>query len=610
MFKLLTADPASNAHKQNKPQKSTGVGNTNAISSDGIIPDWTSLPHEILITIFRYASEPLRDDSLRVAKPTLNWLVSSSLTCKAFSTPALIVLYESPPLRTLAGPHSLLSLLKHEPHASGITYASKVKRFEVDAIDTVAYTLTGWGKIDLVELLSKMPQLSHVKIIESSDNPPYRQLRYGKHWTYPHDMFDTMSEREVSLRSWHWNAQMIKRPKQDEPMFLPEFAEFATQAHQTTALRHVRDLSISHLALYQRKRRSKSGEENRQQEFTGEHLAKVLASLKWLKHLSLVSCSAFERDMHSIMQALPDALESLAIKNTQGIYSEPLAAFLKQRGRYLRELVLDHNQALDLSFLQDLKESCPRLCKLQMDLTFYNAVASWVEKNPLFDTLLLAEDVPTWPPTLQTIELYNLRQWGSEAAEAFFMSLISSASELPDLRFLTIKAILDMSWRERAGFRETWIARLRHVFLRRCKPPNPVLASKRTFRESLEGLKSGILNRDASPHSNSDHTDTVRTTRNTRKSQRIQKSEAAKESRRRVEDSSETDAAAFIIPQKGPQKVLSQVKIQGMCNVVDVSIDNFRPAEVHFDEADFMDSAPEDDDWQADGPSETVEYAW
>ncbi|KAF7890509.1 hypothetical protein EAF00_008824 [Botryotinia globosa] len=51
--------------------------------------------------------------------------------------------------------------------------------------------------------------------------------------------------------------------------------------------------------------------------------------------------------------------------------------------------------------------------------------------------------------------------------------------------------------------------------------------------------------------------------------------------------------------------------IQGMCEVVNVRIDNLRPAETQFGEADFLDSEPEgDDDWDGDDGFVEEGVAW
>lgn len=53
--------------------------------------------------------------------------------------------------------------------------------------------------------------------------------------------------------------------------------------------------------------------------------------------------------------------------------------------------------------------------------------------------------------------------------------------------------------------------------------------------------------------------------------------------------------------------------IQGLCETVDVSIDNQRPSEMQFNEDDFMDSEISgDEDWTAAGEvaSPPQRYAW
>lgn len=493
-------------------------------------------------------------------------------------------------------------------------YAAKIKTIIVDANHTLKYTVTGLGRIDLAELLSSMPQLTTVNIIEESDIPPYRIMRPGKGWTYPSDLFSNMSESAVRLRSWHWNAQMIKRPNRTEPMFLPEFASFVVRAHESRALQQLTELSISHLALYERKMKGKDEPDDVRESMPGSHLSALLAPLKSLRRLSLISCSAFEVDMHPILQALPLELESLTISNTQGIYSLPLALFLKDHGRHLKELILDHNQMLDLSFLAQLKQSCPQLRLLHMDLTFYNAVGSYKDKDPLFDALLLPEDPPTWPSTLQVLELYNLRQWGSDAVQSFFASLINAASDLPDLRVLVIKAILSMSWRDRAEFRDTWIGRLRKTFLRRSNPPSWQFASKRVFRNASQEMRGSNRTANISPNSDRQpkdahgHERQSQANGNTRRSQRIKDNEVERAARKRSTESPETDASVVSLPQSS-WKVPMNTDVQGSCEVVDINIDNFRPAERQYNEADFVDSEPEDDEWRGDLPTSDVTYA-
>lgn len=191
----------------------------------------------------------------------------------------------------------------------------------------------------------------------------------------------------------------------------------------------------------------------------------------------------------------------------------------------------------------------------------------------MYDTLLRPGDTPTWPPKLRQIELLNLRNWGLEPATTFFTSLQDAAQELPDLRSLTIKAMLDTGWKERANFRDKWISKFERTFLRHSNPPNPHLASLKAYRLWQEAVKPAA----------EDSSERSRALRKTR-------------SAPACSDTEEEDT-----------------QVQGLCEKVDISIDNKKPSEVQFTAEDFMDSevSGDDEDWNAanDGPS-SPQYAW
>jgi hypothetical protein len=51
--------------------------------------------------------------------------------------------------------------------------------------------------------------------------------------------------------------------------------------------------------------------------------------------------------------------------------------------------------------------------------------------------------------------------------------------------------------------------------------------------------------------------------------------------------------------------------IQGLCDTVSITIDNLRPTETQFVEADFLDSEPEgDEDWDGTEYVGDTQYAW
>ena len=370
-----------------------------------------------------------------------------------------------------------------------------------------------------------------------------------------------------------------------------------------------------------------------------ELLASALAVLPRLRSLTFESSSTVNQDL---LPLLPSNLVNLGIVNCGSLTSEALQAFLLTHGSRLEELVLSHNQALDISFLPDLKHSCPRLETLRMDLNYYNTSSTHYDSVDLLEE----EEIPSWPSTLRTLEMVYLRKWTLGAAKTFFGSLIDSADELPELRELVIKAIININWRERAAFRDEWIGRFQRVFLRKCAPPNPHLASLRAFREWKEsqGLGSGPTGSSMDLCTGADTIDsnekpTARPSRNEGLSnqsdvliatrRRLQRqsrvtafgdteiTESAEiwgkrrlRSRRKAsEDSSE--GASDDETDGWKEESVDERFVQGKCRVVDIRIDNLRPREELFNENDFLDSeASGDEDWDGNDDIENDGYAW
>jgi len=299
----------------------------------------------------------------------------------------------------------------------------------------------------------------------------------------------------------------------------------------------------------------------------------------------------------------------------------------------LQYLNLSHNRSLNLGFLTDLKYTCPNLKILLMDLTYYSTLLSYKDSDPAFKFLLGSDEIPTWPATLERLELIHLRKWSSAAAENLFGSLIESAEDLPFLRTLILKAAIDIGWRDRAGFRETWISRLQMTFLRRYVSPDPCLASARVFREraGIESKTSPLAEAtkiDAAPEKDSDESQlqdedstldsSITSQPTSRRSRRIK--DLASEARRASQEPStpaeETESDTQIVSRRDWKQESAQ-HFQGLCSVVEVTIDNMRPSEVQFDEGDFLDSERSgDEDWtgDVDGDVEAADaragYAW
>ncbi|MCJ1363883.1 hypothetical protein MMC16_002992 [Acarospora aff. strigata] len=637
---------------------------TNAIKTDnaqparsnkdaGVIPPWSTLPYEILLQIFIYASYPTHDE-LFVSTPAVKWLVGVSLLCKSFAEPALTALYRCPPLDD---PYGLSELLSKIPATRSMNYNSKVQRLEVEVSKTLAYTFPNRGHFDLGSLIRQTPQLRDLALYHALDHPKagrtWTIARQGK-WTYQDSIFHALEENNVRLRSWRWNTRMIGA-KQTLP--------FLRDLHRTAPFQALQALAF--VNYHPAKRRSKASSDSTDE----EHLAAALAVLPQIKQLSFESCSIVGQDL---LPHLPSCLSSLTIRNCSKLTSELVHFFLVTHGSLLKELVLDHNQSLSLSFLSDLGTACPHLEVLKMDLLYYNSHATYRDSEPRYEDLLLPDEVPTWPSTLQTLDLVQLRNWDASTAEMFFQSLIDSAAGLPHLRRLVLKAILKIGWRDRASFRDKWIGRLRRVFLRQEEFSNTYpeaatqsLASKASSSGEAKAASSRVLQsseRDGSKldkqmgtgrvlRRQSSRTSTFShveiTSRNQdegsesdvplvpkRRSTRIKKQdedeyllpvspEGPPARRRRQPPGNRSSGVSSVVLDdtsshrsvmggNADWKSRPEKFVQGMCEVVEVRIDNLRPMEEQLNENDFLDEeASGDEDWDGDdtlfGDSA---YAW
>jgi len=302
-------------------------------------------------------------------------------------------------------------------------------------------------------------------------------------------------------------------------------------------------------------------------------------------------------------------------------------------------LILDHNQYLDLAFLPTLASSCPQLQVLKMDLKYFSADSqfSYHHSDPKYETLLLPGEIPTWPASLRVLELEQLRNWSVESAETFFRSLLDSAAALPNLRRLVLKAILKIGWRDRATFRDEWIGRFRRVFLRKDNPPSPHFRSLLDFRQyKARVLKQVPENSELDKVADEDSDAPIMSQRRSTRIARLEEASALSSSNSQDEpsrgrrrrhrharvdesgssaSSDETDSNADSEIEssfKGDWRKKKETAIQGMCETVNLRIDNLRPAEEQFNENDFLDSeASGDEDWDGTDrlPGEE-RYAW
>lgn len=598
--------------------------------SDGRVPDWTSLPIDILRDIFVFAANPIHEQT-PTASANVTWLMRSALTCRAFAIPALEAYYLSPSLLSNVQPHHFYELLQIPKDETYIDYCVKVKSLEID-VRRITYTVPSKPSFSLGDVVARLPQLQHLEIIHPVDTPPYRPMKV-KPWSYPplEYLVGCLEQGDVRLKSWRWNRNMI-------PAFswnvenLRNLYGSMTRCHESIAFKYLRRLvvcgyDVDDSAEPQPSAPAEDGSIQRPPTLTSS-----ISKLSYLKDLTFISCDLIEGDF---LNRLPKNLERLELSNCLEVTSAMLKAYLTTGGSQLRELVLNHNAAVDLSILLDLKTLCPQLEVLKMDFTYYSERTNYNDAWAMYDHLLKEDEVPTWPSKMRHLGLVNMQKWGSEAAQNLFRSLVDNAEELSDLRILILHAHINMAWRDRAGFRDQWIDRLNRVYLRKAANPNPHLGSLRQFKlwkelqpkgrapvrqvdgegsenehivqRRLSHVRVTPRKRPADVEMFSDSDPPHNTTRSTRPRRSTRVAESQSQSAT-YSDSEESDDDSGDDWRTQPEAF-----IQGLCEVVDIRIDNQRPREKQYTEANFLDSEPSgDEDWHsgAELDDDGDRYAW
>ena len=542
------------------------------MESDGNIPVWPSLPYEILVSILSFAAGPSCNEWL-LPNNSLRWLLSAAKVCKAFTEPALAVLYRDPPLQNLESSHLFLTIIKKPIVDKLFDYNVKVKELRLDVSRTLAYKLPSRGYFDISSLIPYIPQVKSIDIFDAKRYLSYyRAYARSTNWTYPLNFFASLDENNVSLKSWSWDARMCPWHKDKSRV------QWMADIHSLGAFRGLQKLRISKFDL------GILGTKGRHSLNLDD--MSMCERFSDLPKLNELVCETSDVVGDEFLSFVPANLKYVTFQYCSNLDAEMLHTFLERGGKSLLEIHLTHNQRLNLSFLPSLKRACPQLQVLKVDMNFYNTRLSQPNADPLFEDLLRSDDVPTWPSTLQVIEMIHLQQWNSDSAVMLFNSLINAAKELPNLRKLTLKAILDIAWRDRANFRDEWIGKLKKVFLRVSPDPDHSLMTMRLFRQwkksqTSESRKAGLIDEVVT-----DSSELIESAKTRRKLRRRHSKIAEQENER-----SQTKKRHF--------EDDNNCYIQGMCDIVDIRVDNHRPAETQFTEGDFLDSDrdDEDEDW-------------
>jgi hypothetical protein len=584
---------------------------TARIPTDGHIPAWATLPYHALLQIFVYAAHPLHDENMK-PMASIPWLLQVARMCSAFRKPALTALYRNPPIFAMKQTRKdLVHHLITPPAEAQDDHRVMVKRLELDATQVSALTDHANSVADLAALVRSLTTLREIDIFDPMDRPPYRgRLRRLRRWVYPPELFDALRQTQLRLRSWRWNSTYCDQG----PLWMKSI-------HSDTAFQNLRELTLTKFHPTELREDRDEREDIPGQPTTEELIASALVALPSLRALSFETCGIVSG---RLLPLLPANLVSLNITNCGELLSDALQAFLATHGAQLEELVLNHNQSLDLSFLVDLKNSCPKLEVLRMDTTYYSSLSMSSDNEPLYESLLGESEKPTWPTTLQVLDMEYLRNWNSTAATNFFSSLIEAADELPWLREITIIAMVDTDWRQRAEFRRKWTDQFRKVFARAWKSPSPHLVSMKAFREwktHISRLDNGTEKNDSLIEGVPEAMDNAKLADSdsdvpllpSRKQKQDEKWGSKRlRSRSKVAtnyDESSADESGTEVDASGEDEVLH---VQGRCHSVLFRIDNLRPREEIYGEADFLDAEPSgDEEWNGnDNQDDEGGYAW
>jgi hypothetical protein len=602
------------------------------VVEDAVIPDWASLPYLILVQIMRYAAAPLNE--VQHAK----WLTATSGVCRAFAEPALTALYESPPLLSRSMAHGLVSLLSQDPSTTLFNYRPKVEELWIDVEQIASKTFKG-QPLDLKALVANLPRLKFLQFFHPKDYAPYRSLDGSLRWQYPPTLFQALNGTQdpeegagaanhARLVGWQWNRRLVG----------PTLDLAAIRVlHGTPPFASLKKVSFLNYQVPSLNAKANEDDDElaaKDQVFI-QGVADAITALPSLKYLAIESSTAANGQL---LPLLPKSLETLELVNCWDVNGDDFASYLLSSGHQLKHLILHHNQSLSLSFLTILGSACPNLQVLSVDLKTFNHHEFYHDSDPSYDELLTADQVPEWPESLETLQLLNMKKWTAKAAETLFESLVDSAPKLLKLRRIELKAMLSIPIQERSQLRNKWERKLRHVFLREKQDPVPLFSLRKPPQQpSAKEVKS-------TPKKGRTSARALAAENPSRRSGRIavhlsnpssrassvgrdlrhglgRPSYAEPETDEDEDDDGDDEeeqvadgSSASSQPESPASSAGMEVPFRhGMCEKVEIQLDNQKSAETTLTMDDFLDSENNDlsdDDWTGQDEDSDNGYAW
>ncbi|EED21659.1 conserved hypothetical protein [Talaromyces stipitatus ATCC 10500] len=554
------------------PRKRRQAESTTEVNQSA--PPWQTLPYQVLLSIFLYAFPPLVDTRQGVETQSAKKLLDIALLCRSFADPALSALYHTLVLMGSLKAHRILFLLSQPNDRLSVNYPAKVQEVLIDVRLTLVYkTGPTYGYFDICKLIQKVPHIKSLRLFDSNDGKQPLWADRTPRWNYPSALFETLKTSNVRLHTFDWNIRYMETRALIDTMLL---------RHHETTFQGIRSLNLFHI-------HSDEVVPSRMEEYPDEPaiekgLGEALCLLPDLQVVSFTDCGAVNEVLFS---AMPSTLSSLTLDNCDEVGTTAFSAFLTDRGSCLRQLVLKHNRHLNMSFMTILRDACPNLERLSVDFLMHNWPPHY-NGMPHFKNLFKIGEVPTWPRTLQEIELLHLRQWDKPRAATFLTSLVDAAPDLPDLRKINIVATVQMNWQDRASFRQLWEDKLKRTFLRKDLAAN-------TTSDTIHASRGVTGQRHSHRHS-----------------ARVARQRLAGVDNGEEDDEMEETGHDVNSDNAEDNAGSSNVYVQGMCDSVTFRIDALRPAENQYSEGDFLDSEQSgDEDWEGeDWDPDNDRHAW
>lgn len=605
----------------------------------GRIPPWTDMrvPYAAWVAIFSYASMDCPN----------SWLVDCATVCKTFLEPALTSLYCNPFPSSTPRLRRLADLIARDPSETIMNYRMKVEYLTLDIKDTPASVY--------FPLIHPLPRLKHLFIVTSLDRPPYRDLDSKLRWNYPQGMFKALesgasiqtpetqdtaapstgasstSESQptdatslrlfvkpedkpfpTALRTWEWSGRMIGGTHGAVPTI-----QDLARIHREPYFQHLTTLSFTNfqtpslLGLASNTTATSVPTEEDADIVAAQAIANAISAIPSLRHLMFEASTIVD---HNLLPHLPTNLRHLTLINCWEVRSDIFATFLHTHGRDLRSLTLSHCQSLNLEFLTSLGAACPNLETLLMDLSYFSLHNAINDSEPMYDYVLLPDQVPHWPSSLRVLSLDNVKNCSAEIAKMFLSSLLQNAERLKDLRHIFVKMMLNIPWQERATMRTEWRERMEDVFLRKFEPPTdfsklnePVVPDDDESTNPRKRKRKAAVSpaRRSGRLSNKGRGSRNNSKRLRHKDGRMDYRDPDTDHDDLTSGTEEDDDPASSLGEDEDASTGPEQYIQGLCNTVSILFDNQKPMELQYGMEDFRDSESDsEEEWNGDDDDE------